>query len=87
MLMRFDPLHDMDRLAQLLAPPAAMARPTTAMPMDAYRDSDATGAGSESAAGSGTGTAASGSGSAESSAEAPAQPAMSGVDPSGSSGR
>jgi HSP20 family protein len=40
MLMRFDPLRDVDRLAQLLAPPAAMARPTTAMPMDAYRDGD-----------------------------------------------
>jgi HSP20 family protein len=40
MLIRFDPLRDMDRLAHLLAPPTAMARPTTAMPMDAYRDGD-----------------------------------------------
>jgi HSP20 family protein len=40
MLMRFDPLHDIDRLARLLTPPAATARPTTAMPMDAYRDGD-----------------------------------------------
>jgi HSP20 family protein len=37
MLMRFDPLRDVDRLAQLLAQPAAVAR-TAAMPMDAYRD-------------------------------------------------
>jgi HSP20 family protein len=198
MLIRFDPLRDMDRLAHLLAPPTAMARPATAMPMDAYRDgdrlvirfdlpgvnreqieltvdrdsltvraerqwkptegqeiivaerpqgtfsrqlilganldgdalqasyeqgvltltiplservrprkieiasgngrgtrddagtitsaSDGTGAESGSAA-SGSSTAASGSGSAGSGAEAPAQPALSGVDPSGSSGR
>jgi HSP20 family protein len=37
MLMRFDPVRDVDRLAQLLAQPAAVAR-TAAMPMDAYRD-------------------------------------------------
>ena len=37
MLMRFDPLREMDRLAQLFAQPAPR---TLAMPMDAYRQDD-----------------------------------------------
>ncbi|HEX6755500.1 MAG TPA: Hsp20/alpha crystallin family protein [Mycobacteriales bacterium] len=41
MLMRFDPLREVDRLAQLLAAPAFAGRPaTTAMPMDAYREGE-----------------------------------------------
>ncbi len=39
MLMRFDPLREVDRLAQLLTQPMAAAR-TLTMPMDAYREGD-----------------------------------------------
>ena len=41
MLMRFDPLREVDRLAQLLAGSAIAGRPTTTpVPMDAYRDGE-----------------------------------------------
>jgi len=39
MLMRFDPLREFDRMAQLLTEQAGALRQST-MPMDAYRDGD-----------------------------------------------
>ncbi|KAA0929842.1 Hsp20/alpha crystallin family protein [Streptomyces apricus] len=39
MLMRTDPFHELDRLAQQLVGPGTWSRPS-AMPMDAYREGD-----------------------------------------------